>query len=129
MTFHAMMRPFWNRLCYPFDMLDVIFGLLDAYVWFIAGPVAVYRLARRIRHPTPEEKAAASTSEMKRFWRNVRMLAACWIGLSIVSGLAAASPWFVIIAMVIGLLILPNLVERRFDKLVAELRPSFPTNP
>jgi membrane associated rhomboid family serine protease len=103
-------------------MLDAIFGLIDAYMWLVEGPLAVYRLVNRIRHPTPDEKAAAGTPEMKRFWRNVWLLAIGWFGLSIVVGLGAGSPWFAIIALVMGLLLLPGLVERRFDKLVAALR-------
>ena len=109
-------------VCYPADMLDAIFGLIDAYVWLIAGPRAIYRLVRRIRHPSAEEKAAASTSEMKRFWQNVWLVAAGWFGLSVVVGLAAGSPWFAVIAVVMGLLFLPSLVEERFDKRIAELR-------
>lgn len=104
-------------------MLDAIFGLIDAYIWLVEGPRAVYRLVRRIRHPTAEEKAAAGTLEMKRFWRNVRLVAVGWLGLSILLGLGSGSPWFAIIAVVMGLLCLPGLVERRFDKRVAALCP------
>src|SRR3954467_1554423 len=108
-------------------MLDVIGGLFDAYMWFIAGPRAICRLVRRIRDPSPEEKAAASTLEMKRFWRKVWLIAAGWFGLSIVVGLAADSLWFALIAVVMSLLCLPSFVERRFDRLVTALLPSAPT--
>ncbi|HYD04516.1 MAG TPA: hypothetical protein VEC60_02275 [Reyranella sp.] len=104
-------------------MLNVIFGLLDAYTWLIEAPLAVYRLVRRIRHPTAEEKAAAGTPEMKRFWRNVWLAVAVGLGLCIYVGIAAESPWFCILAVVLALIIVPGLVEKRFDKLVAALRP------
>lgn len=119
---------FLIAVCYPAAMLDVIFGLIDAYIWLIAGPRAIYRLVRRIRHPSEAEKAAAGTLEMKRFWQNVWLVAAGWFGFSVVVGVAAGSPWFAFIAVVMGLLFLPSLVEERFDKRVAELRPAAPSS-
>ena len=104
--------------------LDFLFGVLDLYVWLIMGPRAIYRFVRRRMNPTPDQIAASTTSEMQRFRRNVWLLGAGWVVLSLVfTGLPGSSPWVALIVIALGLLVLPAIIEKRYDRLVAELTP------
>src|SRR5437870_2047514 len=104
-------------------LLDVLFGLLDFYNWFIAGPRAVFRFFRRRMNPTAEQIAASTTPEMQRFRRNVWLVCVGWLVLSFaVACLPGSSPWIGAIALVIGLLLLPGILEKRYDRLIAARR-------
>ena len=104
--------------------LDFLVGLLDFYTWFVAGPRAIYRFVHRRRHPTPEQITASTTPEMHRFRRNVWLVFAGWLVLSFITTLMPGSSlWVAVIALALGLLLLPGILEKRYDRLVAELRP------
>jgi hypothetical protein len=105
-------------------LLDFLGFLLDLYVWLIAGPRAIYRFFHRRMNPTPDQIVASATSEMQRFRQNVWLLCFGWLVLSIVFAcLPGSSFWLGIVALALGLMFLPAIVEKRYDRLVAELRP------
>ncbi|MCX7364854.1 MAG: hypothetical protein NTV97_23875 [Alphaproteobacteria bacterium] len=105
------------------EILELLVGLFDLFLLLVAAPRAIYRLYRRLARPTEEQIAASNTSEMGRFRRNVWLVFLGWLALSIGTAWAFDSPWGGVIAFAIGLLLLPGIIESRYDRLLAKLRP------
>lgn len=106
------------------ELLELLGGLFDLYLLLIAGPRAVYRLIRRLVKPTEEQIAASKTPEMGRFRRNVWLVFLGWLAISMGTAWAFDSLWGGIIAFGIGLILLPGIIETRYDRLLAKLRPA-----
>lgn len=102
-------------------LLELLDGLYSLYLILFAGPRAVLRWIRRISSPSATELAVSARPEMQRFRRNSWLLAAGWLALSLAFGIAGSSLWFVLVLILIGVMILPSQVEKRYDRLVAEL--------
>jgi len=102
-------------------LLEFIGGLVELYLILIAGPRAAWRWTRRLRSPTEVELAVSRHPEMTRFRRGWWTIGIGWAALSLVGGIASGSLWYGLIGILIGLMLIPGLVERRYDRLVAEL--------
>jgi hypothetical protein len=105
-------------------LLELLDGLYSLYLILFAGPRAVVRWIRRLSKPTASELAVSMKPEMQRFRRNAWLFGIGWLVLSFVLGIASGSLWYGLIVFLIGLMIIPGQIERRYDKLVAELSPA-----
>ena len=104
------------------EFLELLGGLFELYLLLIAGPRVVYRLIRRFVRPTEEQLAASKTPQMGRFRRNVWLVCLGWLALSIGTGVFFDTFWGGVIALGIGLLLLPRILESRYDRLLEKLR-------
>ena len=101
--------------------LEFLEALWDLYLIFVVGPRAAWRMIRRLTRPTALERTASSTPEMKRFRRNVGVACAGWLVLSLAVAILAGSGWMVLVMPVLGLIVLPGLIEKRYDRLLQRL--------
>lgn len=108
------------------ELLELLGGLFELYLLLIAGPRAVYRMVRRLVRPTEEQIAASKTPEMRRFRQKVWLVYLGWVALSVGTGMVFDSFWGGVIAFLLGFVLLPGIIEARYDRLLAKLRPPAP---
>ena len=104
-------------------ILELLVALSDLYLLLIAGPRALYRMIRRLIRPTEEQIAASKAPEMGRFRLKVWLVCLGWVALSIGTGFAFDSIGGAVIAFLLGFFLLTGIIESRYDRLLAKLRP------
>ncbi len=105
-------------------LLELLDGLYTLYLILIDGPLTIARWIRRMRHPMAVERTVAGTPEMKSFRRGAWFAGLCWLALSVFAGVGMRSFWGGVIVALLGFMFLPSMIEKRYERLVADLGTS-----